>query len=68
VKRKEDMNARLDLILTRMQIFLMKVWLLRKAVSSTAPTFPKDLAQNVLLTVYGIRLLNIFEVLQRCFK
>jgi hypothetical protein len=63
------MNARLDLILTRMQIFLMKVWLLRRAVSPTAPTFPKDLAQNVLLTVYGIiMLLNIFKVLQRQFR
>ena len=62
------MNARLDLILTRMQIFLMKVWLLRKIVSSTAPTFPKDLAQNALLAVYGIRLLNISKVLQQWFK
>ena len=68
MKRKEDMNARLDLILTRMQIFLMKVWLLRKVVSSTAPTFPKDLVQNVLLAVYGIRLLNISKVLQQWFK
>jgi hypothetical protein len=62
------MNARLDLILTRMQISLVKVWLLRKAVSYTAPTFPKDLAQSVLLTVYGIGLLNIFKVSQRWFK